>query len=171
MRVTVTFADDELWRIRQLAAARGVVARASGTKTQKVDPSRSDVEIDMDGMLGEMAVAKFFAEQPCVTPGPDDGFDLYVGRWKAQIKTTRHQNGKLLMSHQEARDAHIAILCVIEDDKTVRLAGWHTGEYFIANAKEFKAYGASGYGLDQVKLRPIEQLLAGIRLMELRGAA
>ncbi len=171
MTPVIEFTESELWTIRQMATARGRFSRASGTATQKVDESRTDVEIDLDGMLGEMAVCKWFDCWPSLENGPDPGFDTFIGRFKVQVKATRHQNGKLLMKSLDDFDAAIAILAIINEDLTVRLPGWCSRRDFLNDHKPFNAYGKDGVALEQTKLRPISELMASIRSEQLKRSA
>lgn len=172
MQPIVTLNNKELWFARQLAATRGKFSRANGVVTQKIDPNSSDTDIDFTGILGEMATCKFFGGSwPSVEDGPDAGFDTYVGPYKAQVKSTRHENGRLLFeSADELSDTDVAILAIVQADDKVKLAGWSSKSHFSQNSKPFRMYGAEGVAVEQSRLRPIGDLLAGIRQQELKAA-
>lgn len=163
-RVVVRLSDEDQWKIREFAAGRSMMSRRAGIVSQKVDPTRGDEDIDLDGMRGEWAVAKFFGEIPKMDVRPDDGWDLYIAGMRADVKTTRHQTGKLLLRDIDRIAADILILAILEDDSHVRLAGWATGEQFRLMAKPFQAHGRGGYAMEQVELRPVGELLEKLQL-------
>lgn len=163
-RVVIHLDESDLWRIKQLANGRSVFSRARGIQTQKVDPSRSDVEIDLDGMRGEYAVAKFFGETPSMECRPDDGWDLYLSGYRCQVKTTRHPRGRLIIRRLDNINADIFVLAIIEADNAVRLAGWIKAEDAADACVPFEVHGHSGYAVTQDRLRPVGELLEMIQL-------
>lgn len=173
MSPIVNLSNKDLWLARQLAAMRSKFSRANGVATQKIDPNSSDVDIDFTGILGEMAVAKFFdGSWPSIEDGPDAGFDTYIGPYRCQVKTTKHEHGKLLLeSAAEMNDTDIAILAVVLEPSRVKLAGWCSRRHFEQHAKPFNAYGSAGVAIDQSRLRSIGDLLVGVREQQLNRAS
>src|SRR6059058_284162 len=158
MNPIIELNEPQLWAAKQIAAARGKFSRTNGVKTQKVDPNSSDVEIDLTGVLVELAVSLFFGGNSFLSfeDGVDAGWDTYIGKLKAQVKATRHVNGKLLLeSADELKDTDIAILAIVIDDQHIKLAGWCSRSHFLQNCKPFNQYGRSGVAVEQSRLRDI----------------
>ena len=159
MRIVVPLSAEDQWKIEQIASARSTLARERAIVTQKIDAMRSDRAIDLDGMRGEWAVAKWLGEIPSYALRPDDGWDLWVGGKRADVKTTRHANGRLLIKSRAAVTAEVYILAILEADDQVRIPGWCSQKDYLAKATEFSNYGHVGLALTQDQLRPMGELL------------
>lgn len=164
MIVTVRLSEEDRWKIEQIAGARSLLARGRGIVTQKIDITRDDRAIDLDGMRGEWAVAKFFGEVPSYALRPDAGWDLYVGGMRADVKSTRHPFGQLLVKSLDDVRAEVYVLAIICSEDMVRIAGWCSGKEYREKAKKFENYGHVGLALAQDRLRPIGELLEYIAM-------
>ena len=164
MKVVVPLTQEDQWKISQIAAARSMFARGKGIVTQKIDATRDDRTIDMDGMRGEWAVAKFFGEVPSYALRPDDGWDLFIGGMKADVKSTRHPNGRLLVKSEADIKGELYVLAIIESDSQVRIAGWASAKDYRSKAETFENYGHVGLAMPQEKLRPIGELLEIVQM-------
>ena len=106
----VTLSRQELSIGRQAATARWQLARAAGVQNQRRD-SRTDSDIDLIGIYGEMAVAKALAlDYSPQAIGVDDGMDMWCGNFSIDVKSSFHIGGRLLFKSVDAFCADIAIL-------------------------------------------------------------
>jgi hypothetical protein len=122
--VTVTWTPEERERLMNLAGVRTDGMRASGVPTQKVSRFHDDHEIDVLGLMAEVAFALVFnAGTVRVGTTVDEGYDFMVdGGWTVDVKATFGR--EVLAFRKKGLRADVAFLIVREDDLTVRLVGW-----------------------------------------------
>ena len=150
----------ELHQCNQAAALRWQLARASGVANQRKDGGRSDSDVDLLGLKAELAVSKVLGcDHNVFQLGIDDGADMFLNKIAIDVKSTFHENGKLLFKSLEAFKAHCAVLVTATNDADVMsIVGF-------APKSEFQKYASKedlGHGpcftMEQKYLRPIENL-------------
>jgi len=133
------------------------VMRRSSAMGQVVDQQmgKQDVwAIDMDGVIGELCVAKAMNVCPDLTIGVRSGGADLLSREKKtiDIKTTRHKNGRLLSTLSKQKNPCDVYVLVIVDDNGGDIVGWASKEeLFLEENKIDLGYGI-GFGLIQDKL-------------------
>jgi hypothetical protein len=154
---------------RAVAAARGMRDRAAGVRSRKHDARRSDEQIDYDGALGEFAWAKLLGVVPPFDyQSVDKGFDLVLLGLRINVKSTRHDTGRLLVRVDLARDADVYALAVIRDENTVCLAGWLTADEALEAGRPFMG-DAKTLAVEQKRLRHPGSIWLYARECQLRG--
>jgi hypothetical protein len=141
-----------------LAAMRNSVARISGVVDQKAGP-QSAYQTDLDGLVAEIAFAKWRNVCPDLTVSPRvGGADAVVKGWRVDVKATRHENGRLLASRTKKPEYADAYVLAVVRDNEVRFPGWATASDLLReeNLTDF-GYGQV-YALTQQRLRPFAQL-------------
>tara|TARA_R110002012_G_scaffold313847_1_gene526013 strand:- start:335 stop:775 length:441 start_codon:yes stop_codon:yes gene_type:complete len=132
-----------------------MLSRASGIKNQRRDKSRTDKEIDLTGIKGELAASKVYkAEFNPYDLGVDSGIDIMISDIGIDIKTTTYLTGKLLFKNIESFKAPIAILCLQKNEDTVIVAGWINKKDFQEKSEPFNG----GMAVTQDKLNSPESL-------------
>jgi len=126
----------------------------NGLNTQKkyLDP-------DVNGMAGEIAVAKYFNRYPDLTIGPHySGYDLMIAGKKVDVKTTTRNPGWLQAKlKKKVTDADIYIM-VTADMPHYTIQGGATAQDLIQqhNIKD-TGYGPN-YTLEMDQLTPLNIL-------------
>jgi|TARA_R110000824_G_scaffold97751_1_gene233452 hypothetical protein len=138
--VDVRLSPKEITECERAAQLRSMLSRASGIVNQRKDSSRSDYDIDLTGIKGELAVAKVYqAEFNVFNFGVDSGVDMFIEGIAIDVKSTTHLNGKLLFKSKESFKSPYAILAIVIDPDIVRIAGWISRVSFAEEAKVFNA--------------------------------
>jgi hypothetical protein len=133
----VSFSPDDVETARQLAATRTSGMRRGLVPTQKVSRRYSDDEVDLIGILGEVAATRALSlPSPRVAPDVDAGYDTVLpdGR-TVDVKTTFGR--RVLAYRAKPCRAEVAILVRLaeeEDDGSLifELAGWTPGHDLAA---------------------------------------
>ena len=94
----------------------------------------TDLRIEIDGLIGEMAVCQYFGVRSTpvnLEDKPDGGYDLMIDGHTVDVKFSKHMSGDLCFKSKEYFKAARAILVVpisidyLEDEyPVVKLAGW-----------------------------------------------
>jgi hypothetical protein len=150
----VNISDSEFAVATMLAIARRSATRGHNVEDRQVG-KQDAFEIELDGMLAEIAFAKQFNYYPDLTVGPRSGgedFKLRDGK-TVDIKATRHLNGRLLATQKKQfAPCDLYVLAIIETMRTVNLVG------YISCAKLFREENlidlghGTGYGVTQDRL-------------------
>lgn len=143
---------------------------AAGIPSRKYDKSRSDIEIDILGMIAEMTVAKELGlevDKGVWLHGDGGKNDLRVGDLSIAIKSSPHKTAHLYFNTLNHFKDDIAVLVVASGDVTKpRVCGWITKLEFSGICEELNFGYGSRVGITQDKLRPIEELKAFIRWLK-----
>ena len=137
MVLNVRLTRSEMSEVKQAAALRWQLARASGVVNQRKD-IRSDADIDLLGLKAEMAVAKALQLPYRASDlGIDSGADMWSEDVSIDVKATYHKSGKLLFKSLDSFVAEYAILVTISDDEDVmRIVGGMGRDRFKLEAVE-----------------------------------
>ena len=129
----------------------------NGLTTQKTNKKSYDP--DVNGMAGEIAVAKYFNRFPDLSVGPHySGYDLMIAGKRVDVKTTKYNPGYLqAKTKKKLEDADIYIL-VSADVPHFTIQGGATAQQLIQshNIKD-TGYGPC-YTLEQDQLTPLKEL-------------
>ena len=111
----------EMLECRQAATLRWQ-SRAMGVPNQRKDGKRNDNDVDQLGIKGEAAVAKVLGCQHNVFQYSSDfGVDMFLGDISIDVKTTFHQNGKLLFKSLDAFKSKCSVLVTASDEEDVMI--------------------------------------------------
>ena len=134
--------------------------RSSGVTNVKVS-RRTDRDVEVLGLAGELAVAKYLNVYPDLTIFiRKGGADLITpNNKKIDVKTTFYDNGKLIAFYKpDYGDIDTFVLVTAEHYPTVVIRGWAKKEDLINNDK----IGNLGYGkvfmMEQNELKDIDLL-------------
>ncbi len=161
MSFKIYFSPKEISMAEQAGAFRSQLARASGVKNQRIDTTRSDQEIDINGVKAEMAVAKLY--QIDYDPfhfGIDSGVDLWSGETSIDVKSTFHPHGHLVFKSLDSFKADVAMLCVIREN-VVKVVGGCEKHWFMENHvnRAFSRNKKDAYpSLTQGDLEPVDKI-------------
>tara|TARA_B100000497_G_scaffold4300_1_gene4435 strand:- start:890 stop:1402 length:513 start_codon:yes stop_codon:yes gene_type:complete len=157
MVLNVRLTRSEMSEVKQAAALRWQLARASGVANQRKD-IRSDADIDLLGLKAEMAVAKALQLPYRASDlGIDSGADMWSEDVSIDVKATYHKSGKLLFKSLDSFVAEYAILVTISDDEDVmRIVGGMGRDRFKLEAVETDLGRGICWVAPQDILTPIE---------------
>ena len=151
----VNISDSEVAVATMLAIARRSAARGNGVQDRQVG-KQDAFEIEINGLLAEIAFAKQFNYYPDLTVGPRSGgedFRLRDGK-TVDIKATRHKNGRLLATRKkEAAPCDLYVLAIIETIRTVNLVGYISCDRLFQEHNLIDLGHGTGYGVSQEFLK------------------
>lgn len=151
----VTLSEIELATIHILSNIRTITARNNKIKDMKMTNSNG-ADIDRDGMIGEYAFCKLHNLFLEITASPRSG--SYDCMWKGKridIKTTRHQSGRLLATLKQNPDVDVYVLAIL-DGATVDFRGWCYYDELKQECNKIDLGYGEGYALTQDKLRKFD---------------
>jgi len=135
--------DVPLSTIEALAVKRQNGSRAKRLQNHKRS-TQSDMRIEIDGLIGEFAVAQYFSERrgeaiPLrLKDEPDGGWDLVIDGHTVDVKFSRYPGGDLCFKSKGDFKARRAILAVpmfadylTTEHPAIRMAGWIRREEFM----------------------------------------
>lgn len=135
-----------------LGGFRSLTARNCGVADAKIGP-QSGLESDIDGILGELAFCKIFNVFPDIGLKPRSGSaDAVMDGKRIDVKTTRHQNGRLLSTLKGNPDVDIYVLAVI-DDTNIELRGYALTADLIREDRIKDMGHGRGYAMEQSELK------------------
>jgi len=143
-----------------LAMMRQTVNRASGVKVSQVDKRQSGADVDLIGMLGEIAVCKHFNVMPDLSIEPrKGGSDCIIKGMTVDVKSTHHKHGQLLgESTKASHPEDLYILCIV-DGTTVTIAGaaWGNELFDESRLTTMREGYKPTYAIPQNELRPVPE--------------
>jgi len=156
----VRFSRQDLSECEQAASLRWQLARASGVANQRRDKSRTDHDIDLLGVKGELAVARIFQIDHDIHKG---GIDMNIDMWdndvSFDVKATFTQAGHLLFKQKQYFKADVAILVTPNDiPDSVMVAGWIGRKEFLEKAQDVDFGSGPSVAMGYNDLRPIPEL-------------
>jgi hypothetical protein len=144
-----------------MAQARVRAARKLKLHDRRIDStSRSNYEIDRDGVWGEGAYSLFLptAEWFKRSDGVDPGWDLTLADGtKVDVKATQHQTGNLVAFSDKADIGALALVDIVH--RNVVLAGWLPNGEWKRVAKRKRGICKGNYCVGQDLLYPSGALL------------
>ena len=136
----------------------GVLRRSSAMGNVKDEQmgDQSPWNIDIDGVIGEMCVAKHFNVFPDMSVGiRKGGADLLIKNKSVDVKTTRVKSGRLLSTLKKIEDPCDVYMLVIVDDKGGDIVGWIGKEKLFLPENIADLGHGKGYVLTQEQLNKI----------------
>jgi hypothetical protein len=149
----VILSEEEIKIAKFLGKKRRESARAGFVKDTQIG-KQNPIDIDVDGVLAELAFAKCFNLYPDLSVGPrSGGADFTVNNKTIDIKATRYVNGKLLATIKKAKDpCDYYVLAVINKDNDVKLCGMAPKERLFLEENIVDLGHGKGYCSSQEKL-------------------
>ena len=155
----VTLADSEVAVATMIALARRASSR--GHNVQDAQMGKQDpMEIDIDGMVAEIAFGKQFNYYPEFVVGLKSGGPDFVTRTgeTVDVKATRHQNGRLLATTKKNLDpCDIYVLAIILSCRKVDLCGYIKKEDFFTPQNLMDLGYGPTYAVNQEKLQRFKE--------------
>ena len=136
----------------------GVLRRSSAMGNVKDEQmgDQSPWNIDIDGVIGEMCVAKHFNVFPDMSVGiRKGGADLVIKNKSIDVKTTRIKSGRLLSTLKKIEDPCEVYMLVIVDDKGGDIGGWIGKEKLFLPENIADLGHGKGYVLKQEQLNKL----------------
>jgi hypothetical protein len=155
----VKLSDSELAVATMVALARRSSARGGNVHDAQVG-KQDPFDIDLDGMLAEMAFAKQFNYYPEFTVGPRSGGADFVGRLgqTIDVKATRHKNGRLLATTKKNLDpCDVYVLAIVLSNREIDLVGYANKEDLFIEKNLINLGHGTGYGMSQETLRKFKE--------------
>ena len=138
--VDVMISSGEMNVLECLSSDRGAINRAAGVKDRRVGAG-SSVYYDLDGVIGERAVAKVLGvPMDLTTHLRSHGVDM-VSRSgvSVDVKTSRRPDARLISPVGKVIEAEVLVLAIIrgawERSMMVTLAGWARSEDLISERR------------------------------------
>lgn len=152
MSFTVSLSNDDLNICRVLGNLRTLVARGNGVRDAKMG-NMSGADIDEDGVIAEYAFCKQFNIffDPCAYPRSGSVDCTYKGQ-RIDIKSTRHENGRLLATLKKNNEVDVYVLAIISEN-TVTFPGWAYSEDLFTPENIKNLGHGDGYVMDQSNLK------------------
>lgn len=136
----VMISSGEMNVLECLSSDRGAKNRSAGVKDRRVGPG-SSVYYDLDGVIGERAVAKVLGvPMDLTTHLRSHGVDM-VSRSgvSVDVKTSRRPDARLISPVGKVIEADVLVLAIIrgawERSMMVTLAGWARSEDLISERR------------------------------------
>ncbi len=160
MSLKVKLTHQEMLECKQAATLRWQLARASGVINQKKDNNRNDGDLDLLGIKAEIAVSKVLeCNHNVFQLGVDSGVDMFLGNLSIDVKSTFHENGKLLFKSLEAFKSSCSVLVTASsEDNVMIIAGYIPRKIFLSEAQQTDLGHGMCFTMEQIYLRPIESL-------------
>lgn len=140
-----------------VAAMRHGINRASSVSNSRVGP-QSDYQTDLDGLVAEIAWAKWRNCYPDLSVSPrSGGADALVSGKRVDIKATRYANGRLLaVPSKHKDDADVYVLAIV-NESTVRFPGWAYSDELLSEQNLTDLGHGPTYAMTQDQLRPFKE--------------
>ena len=155
----VELTDSEYSVAVMLAIARRSAARGNGVVDMQIG-KQDPYEIELDGLMAEIAFAKQFNYYPDLTVGPRNGgedFRLRDGK-TVDIKATRHKNGRLLATlKKESSPCDLYVLAIVEPPRKINLVGYIDCDKLFQDKNLIDLGHGTGYGVTQDLLKEFKQ--------------
>jgi len=156
--VKVMLSKSEQAVARLVAKERYDTNRRLGIPNKKVDKKQPEGNTDLNGMGGELAVAKALNLYPDLSTEPRKlGADLVTEKGvRIDVKVTTRHGGKLLSSPYKKADPPDVFVLAEGTFPEYTIIGWCFG-HELFEEENLKDYGLGVcYGLTQDKLRPLD---------------
>ena len=155
----VTLSRQDLSLCKQGATLRWQLARLSGVTNQRKDKNRSDQDLDMLGLMAELAVAKVFSiKHSPFQMGVDDGSDMYLGNISIDVKSTFYPTGKLLFKSKASFKSDCAVLACKIAKNQINVVGFIPRSIFLDKAIEINLGHGKGWAIEQNQLMQLGKL-------------
>ena len=139
--------------------SRYIKNKEKGTKNQSHKVNNHLIFTEIDGIAGEIAVAKFFRVYPDIDPTPrEGGADLVTKTGvRIEVKTTAHESGKLMAQNWKKPEESDIFVLVVGTLPYFDIRGWiYTKELLVNERLELQKSGDC-FVARQHELRPITE--------------
>ena len=148
--------------MREAALLRSAPKRLKGIPSRKVDPKRSQLEIDLEGLKAEYAVGLVLGLKPDLEGRlrGDDGHDL-VGESTWQVKANKYARGDLYVNTlEEVVSDNLVLVHRTRDESVVEIAGYVGRQSFVSDC-HIADYGyGKRYALPHESLHSMMEAIA-----------
>ena len=146
---------------RELVTLAGMHRMHQNIQNGKNYSETRNLNYDINGVGGELAVAKFFKVYPDLSTGPHRrGYDLTVNQTTIDVKTTSYNPGYLqCKTYKKVADADVYILVHAHFPTYTILGGIRSTEFLQEYNIKDVGYGPV-YHQEQSQLRPLRSLFA-----------
>jgi hypothetical protein len=162
--IPVKISPSELSLLKFFSKERHNRQRSRNIATQKADPTKNDLEIDLIGAVGEYAACKCLgiAMQTNIDQGTDFGIDFKLGNLTVDVKTTYSRMGRLSFRELTKFKSDLAILVYVNKDdlSDTVVIGFIDRDTFNQNAvnMDLGGYGRPSYVVEQSSLESIRNI-------------
>jgi len=160
MMITVTLTGTETDLAENIAYNRHEANRDADVENQRIGP-QSDYETDLNGIVGELAVAKVLNVYPDLKVEPSSGgVDLNYNGHSIDVKATTYEDGKLIAPIWKPKKPHadLFVLTTVENYPEVRVIGFTSAESFFDDDNVMNLGHGPCFGVEQTSLTPIREL-------------
>jgi hypothetical protein len=143
------------------ALGRHDMARQKGRPDMKIGPQAA-FTTDLVGILGELAVAKYFQVYPDISWSQETATgeaDMIVNDARIDVKTTDLEGGHLIVRQEHKDhdiDCYILAIASLKRMPMVRLAGWAIPEEMFRDERLTDFGHAVSYAMTQEELNPLD---------------
>jgi hypothetical protein len=157
--VTVALTRLEYELAGVLAEARWKSNRKAGVTDQRRDDAQGHLQLDLTGMVAELAFAKHMNVYPDLTIEPRSGTpDFVIDGVRYDVKATHRPQGRLLATSDKKPDEVDRYVLAIVRREIVDLVGWATAGELIDPDRRLDIGHGPSYALSQEELRGMETL-------------
>jgi hypothetical protein len=155
MRVNLT--KEELEICRTLGMKRHECARQNNVSDQQMG-DQDPWQIDIDGVVGELCVAKLLNLYPDLSVSPRaGGWDLLSKGQTIDVKSTRYTTGQLLATLKKSHAPCDIYVLAIVDDRGATIVGWEYGNILFQPTNLTDLGWGQGYALPQDRLKKFSE--------------
>ena len=135
--------------------------REKGTNNQSHKVGNHPIFKEVDGVGGEIAVAKFFNVFPDIDPTPrSGGCDLVTKTGvRVEVKTTDYAKGRLIAQkwkeEQKCSDIYVLVIGTLP---TFKIIGWIASEDLLLDENVKTELSGECYSVTQDKLKPMTDI-------------
>lgn len=142
-----------------LAALRSTMSRLIKTYDRRLDTEKSGYEIDLIGIIAEIAFAKKFNVYPDLSISPRSHSHDAIFRDKTiDVKGTDLPNGRFLVTlKKEEKPCDVYVLAIVDCDR-VSFPGYITKEHLFMEENKRDLGKGMGFVIDQNKLMPFRNV-------------
>jgi hypothetical protein len=119
----------------QMAVIRDASNRNSGVQDQMIDKKQGKFAIELQGLMGELAFAKWAKLYPNLDVKPQSKTtDVVYKGWKCDIKVTKHLEGRLIVSLTKTKASSDVYILGIISGLSVDFVGYCLAEQVMQEA-------------------------------------
>jgi hypothetical protein len=119
----------------QMAVIRDASNRNNGVQDQMIDKKQGKFAIELQGLMGELAFAKWANLYPNLDVKPQSQTtDVVYKGWKCDIKATKHPKGRLIIPLNKTKESSDVYILGIISELSVDFVGYCLAEEVMQDA-------------------------------------
>jgi hypothetical protein len=157
----VKFGKADCRKVHHLARKRCENKIENNVRSKKVDQSKTETGVHVEGVAGEFACASVFDVDVNrnIDESGDDGYDLVIPPLTIEVKTRSGPGDFAMYNNSDDLSADIGILCWgIKNTNSVRVYGWISRTMWKVRAQTLYFGKQKRRGIKRKKMRPINEL-------------